>query len=318
MTDADNIEHCVTIGDLIAELAARSPLAGANVGLWPGLTTYRFTNPTRPVWEEMSGLALSVVAQGIKAITDAGREYICDRSTYLVISSRLQFQSEIVEASAEKPCLCLVLQVEPSIVRKVSAAMLEPPIESGGPEHADRRPDACLVSELDDRLMCALVRFLHSVSNEPDRRVLSSLYLQEIVYRVLQREQFTRTLHFANRCDTTASIAGAMTYIRTHLAEPLTVAILANQVNLSASAFTRTFRDLTGTSPYRFVKEMRLEHARRLLLERRLGVGDVAAAVGYTSTSHFIKEFRGRFGTTPRGYFDIHSVERRLHTVHRD
>jgi len=88
----------------------------------------------------------------------------------------------------------------------------------------------------------------------------------------------------------------------------LTVSELAKQVNLSASAVTRTFREMTGSSPYQLVKSMRLERARDILIEQHLSVADVSAAVGYTSTSHFIKEFRGRFGATPRGYFDSRSV----------
>jgi transcriptional regulator GlxA family with amidase domain len=151
-------------------------------------------------------------------------------------------------------------------------------------------------------------RFLRSLSNVIDRRVLAPLYLQEIVYRILQHERFARMMHFTTRHDQGAPIAALLTYIAAHLAEPLTVAELAKRVNLSASAFTRTFREMTGSSPYQFVKAMRLERARDILVEQHLSVADVSAAVGYTSTSHFIKEFRGRFGTTPRGYLGPRSV----------
>lgn len=41
---------------------------------------------------------------------------------------------------------------------------------------------------------------------------------------------------------------------------------------------------------------------------------DVSRTVGYTSASHFIKEFRGRFGTTPREYADTQRLSRELHT----
>ena len=40
----------VSSGDLIAELAASAPKTGANTGLWPGLTVYRFTGPAGPTW----------------------------------------------------------------------------------------------------------------------------------------------------------------------------------------------------------------------------------------------------------------------------
>lgn len=51
-----------------------------------------------------------------------------------------------------------------------------------------------------------------------------------------------------------------------------------------------------------------MNRARELLLEGRLEVADVSRAVGYTSASHFIKEFRGQFGTTPRDYAGAHRL----------
>ena len=59
----------VTSGELIAELAARAPRAGANTGTWPGLTIYRFTAPAGPSWEEIQSLSLCIVAQSRKAVT---------------------------------------------------------------------------------------------------------------------------------------------------------------------------------------------------------------------------------------------------------
>ncbi len=56
-------------GDLVAELAAVAPQVGANTGLWPGLTIYRFTTPVGPSWEEIQSLSLCIVAQGRKAVT---------------------------------------------------------------------------------------------------------------------------------------------------------------------------------------------------------------------------------------------------------
>jgi AraC-like DNA-binding protein len=307
LTTTDPIEHNVSSGDLIAELTARAPRLGANVGLWPGLTIYRFTGPTRTTYEEIRGLSLCIVAQGRKAVAESGKRYVYDQFSYLVISSRLQFQREVLEASPHAPCLCLMLQIEAGTVRKVSAEMLEQQATPAQAQPSAEPLDACFVSALDDELMTAVLRFVRSLSNVIDRRVLAPLYLQEIVYRVLQHERFAQVLQFAARHDSGEPIAAAVTYIGAHLAEPLTVSILARQVNLSASAFTRTFREATGSSPYQFVKATRLERARDILVDQHLSVADVSAAVGYTSTSHFIKEFRGRFGATPRGYFEARS-----------
>ncbi|MGB8403445.1 MAG: AraC family transcriptional regulator [Mycobacterium sp.] len=308
-------EPGITSDDLIAELSARAPNEGANVGLWPGLSIYRYSEPTEPRWEEIQSLSLGVIGRGRKAVTADGTQYVYDQFSYLVISSHLHFQCQVLEASPQEPFLSLVLQIEPALVRKVSADMLErravamsSPVRSGS-------ADMCTVSRLDEQLEDSVLRFLRSLTAEPDRRVLAPLYLQEMVYRVLQRDQSDRLLQIAAQQATGNPVAAALSYIGDHLGEPLTVNALAEQVSLSTSAFSQLFRQITGRSPYQFVKETRLNRARDLLLEGRLGVVDVSRTVGYTSASHFIKEFRGRFGTTPRDYADAHRLGRDLHAT---
>nr|WP_281353775.1 helix-turn-helix transcriptional regulator [Amycolatopsis pithecellobii] len=96
------------------------------------------------------------------------------------------------------------------------------------------------------------------------------------------------------------------------MSELLTVSDLAERVSMSPSAFSHLFREVTGKSPYQFVKEMRLNRARELHVEGDLTVTQVSRAVGYGSTSHFINEFRSRFGATPRAYSYRRSMREEL------
>jgi AraC-like DNA-binding protein len=305
-------------GDLVAELAATAAGTGANAGLWPGLTIYRFTAPAGPTWEEIQSLSLCVVAQGRKAVTVDGETYLYDPFHYLVLASHLHFQAEILEASLGRPFLSFVLQIDPSLVRQVSSDMLErrttafrvPADRAPGTQPA---PRAC-VSALDAELLGVVLRFLRAVKSPADRRVLGPLYLQELVYRVLQREQYARLLALAAAESASNPVSAVLEYVRVHLSEPLTVADMADLVNLSPSAFAHLFRDVTGRSPYQFVKEMRLDRARELLVDGHLTVARISKEVGYASVSHFISEFRGRFGVTPRAYFDAHALHRDLDT----
>lgn len=300
MTATEHIEQHITSGDLVADLTTRAVHVGANVGLWPGLTIYRFTEPTEPEWQEIRGLSIGVVAQGRKAVIDKGRRYVYDQFNYLVINGDLQFQSEVLEASPGRPCLCLVLEIDPSTVRSISDKMPgQRRISTGALREL---AETCVISTLDDEVLSSVLRFLRSLSTDVERRVLAPLYQRELVYRVLQREQFARMLHFAEQQAAGNPIRAALIYINAHLADPITVATMAAQVGLSPSAFTRTFREVTGSSPYQYVKDVRLNRARELVIDRRLGVSEIAHRVGYTSASHFIKEFRNRFGSTPRDY----------------
>ena len=309
---SDPAEDDVASNDLAEELLARSYGDGANVGLWPGMTIYRYIEPTVPKWDEIQSLSVCIVAQGRKAVTADGHHYVYDRYQYLVLRSNLHFQSQILDATPDKPFLAFVLQIDPAVVRKVSAEMVGRRGVADHPTAPTESQDQSVVSELDDELMSAVLRFMRSLTADSDRRVLAPLYLQELVYRILQRDRFSKLLLIAGQQDDGNSVAAALNYISAHLSEPLTVEILAEQVNLSSSAFSRRFRELTRRSPYQFVKETRLERARELLLERRLRVSDVSVAVGYASMSHFTKEFRARFGTTPREYADAEGLSRDL------
>ena len=142
--------------------------------------------------------------------------------------------------------------------------------------------------------------------------MLAPLYLQEMVYRVLQREQYARLLVLAAAESASNPVSAVLEFMRARLAEPITVADLAEQVSLSPSAFAHLFRDVTGRSPYQFLKEMRLDRARELLVDGQLAVARISREVGYGSVSHFIREFRGRFGVTPRVYCDAHALQHEL------
>ncbi|HEY6495054.1 MAG TPA: AraC family transcriptional regulator [Trebonia sp.] len=303
----------VSGGDLVAELASIATEAGPNAGLWPGLTVYRFTAPAGPTWEEIQSLSLCIVAQGRKAVTVGGETYLYDPFRYLVLSSHLHFQAEILEATLGLPFLSLVLQIDPALVRQVSGDMLERRTTVFRPRDAAAPPAAqACVSALDQDLLGVVLRFLRAVKDTADRRVLAPLYLQELVYRVLQREQYARLLALAAAESASNPVSAVLEYMRAHLSEPLTVADLADLVSLSPSAFAHLFRDVTGRSPYQFLKEMRLDRARELLVDGNLTVARISKEVGYGSVSHFISEFRGRFGVTPRAYYDAHALHREL------
>lgn len=88
-------------------------------------------------------------------------------------------------------------------------------------------------------------------------------------------------------------------YIDQHLASPLTVGDLAAQACLSEAHFRSCFREQTGLSPWQYVRRRHLNRARRLLLESRMPLSEVAAATGFTHQSALSHAFRRTFGCAP-------------------
>ncbi|HWA43706.1 MAG TPA: GlxA family transcriptional regulator [Hypericibacter adhaerens] len=85
------------------------------------------------------------------------------------------------------------------------------------------------------------------------------------------------------------------------LEEPVSCADLAEGVKLSGRQLERLFRKYLGCTPTRYYLDLRLKHARLLLLQTDMSVLDVALAAGFVSASHFSKCYREQFGKTPRG-----------------
>lgn len=84
-----------------------------------------------------------------------------------------------------------------------------------------------------------------------------------------------------------------------HLGAPPTLAELARRAGCSETKLKGGFRTLFGTSVFAYLRQVRLEEARRLLLKRQLNVTEVAQRVGYTNPSKFAAAFRRQFGMSP-------------------
>ncbi|HEX8129918.1 MAG TPA: helix-turn-helix transcriptional regulator [Pyrinomonadaceae bacterium] len=77
---------------------------------------------------------------------------------------------------------------------------------------------------------------------------------------------------------------------------------LAECVNLSPSRLHQVFKDETGLPPARYLRLLRMQQARELLENSRLSVKQVRAQVGVTDESHFVRDFKKTYGSTPARY----------------
>ena len=77
------------------------------------------------------------------------------------------------------------------------------------------------------------------------------------------------------------------------------VSELAAAINMSRSNLLRKIKKLTGLSVSQFIRQVRLEEAMEMLRQENLTVSEVSYAVGFGSTSYFIKCFGDHYGYPP-------------------
>lgn len=86
----------------------------------------------------------------------------------------------------------------------------------------------------------------------------------------------------------------------THLADPITLEQVADELDLSMKQMRSRCRKALGLTPAQLYLELRLERAAQLVHETGLSVHDIAGATGFASPSAFTRSYRERFGEPPR------------------
>jgi LacI family transcriptional regulator len=99
-----------------------------------------------------------------------------------------------------------------------------------------------------------------------------------------------------------ADITHAIEFIRDRVHEGITVDDLLDAVPLSRRALEMRFRTTLGRSPAEEIRRVRIERAKRLLVETDAGMASVAQASGFSSANQLCETFRREAGVSPTRY----------------
>ena len=97
------------------------------------------------------------------------------------------------------------------------------------------------------------------------------------------------------------AIMAAVRFLQENPALRTTLPALAAQVGLSPYHFLREFARCVGVTPHAYLTQLRINHARRLLLEGS-SISDAALASGFADQAHLTREFRRALAITPGRY----------------
>jgi transcriptional regulator GlxA family with amidase domain len=91
-------------------------------------------------------------------------------------------------------------------------------------------------------------------------------------------------------------------WINGHLADELSLSVLADQAGMSERSFSRHYAEATGHTPARAIERLRMEAARRQLSESRLPVKRIAQRCGFGSEETMRRGFLRLLAVTPQDY----------------
>lgn len=93
-----------------------------------------------------------------------------------------------------------------------------------------------------------------------------------------------------------------LSYIEQHYGSPIRLSDLADQIHTSPNHFCRSFKEVTGQTPFEYITSYRLAKAQHALRTTDMGVTETALACGFNDVSHFIRLFRETYGITPKRF----------------
>ncbi len=259
----------------------------------PNLTFFRREAPTKPCVCLVEPSVVLVV-QGAKQMLMGGEAYTYDTGRFLITSLDLPASSQVVVASTNQPCLGLVLKLDLRVMAELIA-------QGGLPPPRDRSTDKGMGIGAVTPVMLEPFKRLLDLLDEPDAiAVLAPLIQREIHYRLLMSDQAARLWQIASVGSQSHRIARAIDWLKVNYAVPLCIEELAARVQMSTSTLHHHFRQLTAMSPLQYQKWLRLNEAKRLMLNEDLDAASAAFHVGYESPSQFSREYSRLFGAPPR------------------
>jgi AraC-like DNA-binding protein len=258
----------------------------------PRLNLIRSSQPTVPT-HVLYEPAICIVAQGRKQTMLGEDVYLYDATQYLTVSVDLPVLGHVVEASKEKPYLCLRIDLDPALL---SAIMLDTPQENLGNQLPER---GMSLSPMSEELLENALRLLRLIEETKHIAVLAPLVEREFLYRLLIGGQSARLRQIALSESRAQQVNKAIGLIKRNFRKTLRIEQVASEANMSPSSFHQHFKAVTSMSPLQYQKQLRLQEARRLILSQSLDAATAGHAVGYDSPSQFCREYARLFGQPP-------------------
>jgi AraC-like DNA-binding protein len=281
-----------TLALFAAAIARHAPVDGIHDTFLPGVRLIRSSSPTMPM-PVLYERTVCLVAQGRKRAVLGTTAFVYDPSYYLVASVELPVTGAVIEASPERPYLCLSLDLDMVVLGDL--ALRHPP---AGPDD-DGDDTGMALNRTTPELLDAALRLTRLLDTPADIDALAPLVTREILYRLLTGAGNRIVRRMARSDSRQNQIARAIVWLRAHYARDCRIDEMADVARMSRSTFHAHFKAVTAMSPLEFRTQLRMQEARRLMGAEGMDAASAGYRVGYESPSQFSRDYARLFGVPP-------------------
>jgi AraC-like DNA-binding protein len=266
---------------------------GSNITGIPNVHCLKFSTSNIKI-PDIYSPSICIIVQGRKQVLLEDDIYQYSPSEFLAVSVALPLIGQVIEASRDKPYLCLQIVIDPHQMSDLIMQGANRPQANSGSERG------IFVGTVNSVVVDAVLRLAKLLETPTDIPILAPLILREIHYRILQGEYGPSIAQLAIPGSNVQKIAWVIQQLRANIAHPIRIADLAESVNMSESSLYYHFKAVTAMSPLQYCKRLRLTEARQIMLSEGADAASTAYRVGYESASQFSREYARMFGASPR------------------
>jgi AraC-like DNA-binding protein len=286
---------------LASDVRRLCPQEQINPSPVPGLKFFRLSKPDEPhrcFYEP----CIAVILGGVKRVMFDGEEMLFHPGDFFVTSIDIPTSAHVVEASPENCYISMIMKIDSARLYDLARQMQFPDADGAV------RTRGVATGSLSEELLVAFRRLLDLAHRPGDIPLLVDAVKSEIYVRLLQSEVGLWVSQMASDGYQATGIVKALEWLKNNYTQALRIERLAEISAMGVSTFHHNFRHLTGTSPLRYQKSLRLYAARNLMLTERINANSAAAKVGYDNVQQFSREYARMFGAPPKR--DVESARR--------
>ena len=236
-----------------------------------------------------------LLLQGNKQTIFGDREFTFGQGQYMVCSVDIPLMSRIKNATKERPCIGLVVELDSNLISQLMTEMNFSEVKYSENQTCFAGADA------DEDLINAFIRLAELLEQSEDRqKILAPMIIKEIHYLLLTGPLGDLIKAANTKGNQYNQIAGAINLLKENYKEKINMDELAKSLNLAPSSFYKHFKDVTTISPLQYQKQLRLYEAQRLMLTGEHNAESASYLVGYESPTQFSREYKKMFGNPPR------------------
>lgn len=138
--------------------------------------------------------------------------------------------------------------------------------------------------------------------NLPDTSILDDLDASNIVKEYVLCVIDNAILFVADMGEGDAMFLKIIEYIDSHYSTPITLSLLTEMFHINQSYLCKLFRNKMQTSFVTYINEVRINHAKRLLVRSGLSVDEIAEKTGFSNANYLVRVFKKTTGITTGEY----------------